>query len=107
MAVKYAQGTKATIICLSTDTKAETYPDGTPISIGSTLTESDTSNQFLWDGLAWRRVRTITAIRYNWADVTARNAQTGMATLDIGRQEDTNILYMYNGANWSLFMTLG
>lgn len=39
---------------------------------------------------------------YIWADITARNAQTGMATGEQGYQTDTGIVYQYDGAIWQV-----
>jgi hypothetical protein len=37
---------------------------------------------------------------YQWADATARAAQTGMAAGDQGLQSDTLVIYRYNGSAW-------
>lgn len=38
---------------------------------------------------------------FRWANTTARNAQTGMATGDVGHQTDTGVLYRYSGSTWA------
>ena len=39
---------------------------------------------------------------YVWADITARNAQAGMATEEQGYQTDTGIVYEFDGAIWQV-----
>ena len=39
---------------------------------------------------------------YVWADITARNAQVGMATDEYGYQTDTDTMYQYDGALWQV-----
>lgn len=45
-------------------------------------------------------------ITYVWADVTARNAQTGMVLDEQGYQSDTKEVYKYDGSTWNLFYSL-
>lgn len=39
---------------------------------------------------------------YDWADATARNAETGMVSGEYGHQIDTDEVYQYNGVSWVL-----
>lgn len=47
------------------------------------------------DQIALREIQT-----FQWADATARAAQTGMAEGDVGYQADANASYYYTGASW-------
>jgi len=72
------------------------YADGTtPASLADITSAMATSVQ---DALNLREGHS-----FSWADASARSAQTGMATGDIGYQVDTDTFYIYNGSAWKIW----
>jgi hypothetical protein len=72
------------------------YADGTtPASLATITAAMATSVQ---DALLLRETHS-----FSWADQTARNAQTGMATGDIGYQIDNATYFRYTGSAWVIW----
>jgi hypothetical protein len=72
------------------------YADGTtPASIATITAAMATSVQ---NALNVREART-----YSWANNTAKAAQTGMATGEVGYQIDTDVFYIYSGSAWKIW----
>jgi hypothetical protein len=72
------------------------YADGTtPASLADITAAIATSVQ---NALNVREART-----YSWADDTAKAAQTGMATGEIGYQIDNDVYYIYSGSAWRIW----
>jgi len=72
------------------------YADGTtPASLADITAAMATSVQ---NSLNLRE-----AHNFSWADSTAKTAQTGMVTGDIGYQIDTSVFYIYNGTTWKIW----
>lgn len=72
------------------------YADGTtPASLATITAAMATSVQ---DALLLRETHS-----FSWADTTSRNAQTGMATGDIGYQVDNATYYRYSGSAWLIW----
>lgn len=72
------------------------YADGTtPASIATITAAMATSVQ---NALNVRETKS-----YSWADATAKAAQTGMATGEIGHQIDNDTYYIYSGSAWRIW----
>jgi len=72
------------------------YADGTtPASIATISATTATSIQ---NALNVRELKS-----YSWADETARSAQTGMSTSQIGYQVDNDTYYIYVSSAWSIW----
>jgi len=72
------------------------YADGTtPASLSAITAAMATSVQ---NALNVREART-----YSWADNTAKSAQTGMASGEVGYQIDNDIYYIYSGSAWRIW----
>lgn len=72
------------------------YADNTTPASLATIT--NTMANSVQDALDSRQARS-----YVWANSTARGAQTGMSTGDIGYQSDTEVYYRYSGAAWKIW----
>lgn len=69
------------------------YADGTtPASLATITAAIATSVQ---NALNVRETKS-----YSWADATAKSAQTGMSTGEIGYQVDNDTYYIYDGGAW-------
>jgi hypothetical protein len=72
------------------------YADGTtPASLATITAAMATSVQ---DALNLREAHS-----FSWVDLTARNAQTGMVTGDLGYQIDNATYYRYSGSAWTIW----
>ena len=72
------------------------YADGTtPASLADITAAMAGSVQ---TALNYREAHT-----FSWADATAKSAQTGMSTGDVGYQIDTAVFYIYTGSVWDVW----